>query len=173
MQENRYLHDELNGTNKVHEELFDHVFLFFGHLIQTVFSAAIGDLLCRQTLAGIGIEQFLRNRFSRHARTSLLFILKFSVFTLKFFNQSINVLYLIVVLHSRRFLIVAPCPVILALAVVIIDITTTMRMCILTESAMGNVGSQAIWRLRRRRRLYLTMCHIVGDFSTWRQTLAD
>ena len=40
-----YLHDELNWTNKVSEELLDQVFFFLSHLIQTIFLATLSDLL--------------------------------------------------------------------------------------------------------------------------------
>ena len=51
-----YLHDELNGTDKVHEELFDHVLLFLGHLIETVLFTTFDDLLRCQTLASVSVE---------------------------------------------------------------------------------------------------------------------
>lgn len=51
-----YLHDELDGTNEIHEELEDHVLLLLLHLIETELLSPGLNLGGGQTSPGVGLE---------------------------------------------------------------------------------------------------------------------
>ena len=57
-----YLHDELDGADKVHEEFEEEILLLLLHLVQTEFSAALEDFGLAETIAGVGPQKGVRHR---------------------------------------------------------------------------------------------------------------
>jgi hypothetical protein len=54
-----YLHDELDRAHEEAEELENKVLLLLLHLVETIFAAALGDLLGCETDASVGLEHVL------------------------------------------------------------------------------------------------------------------
>ena len=90
------LHDELNGADKVHEELEDEILLVLLHLIKAVLLAAGGDLGLGQTASGIGVEHILRHGLGAADLGGLLFLLIDAVDGLEIIDESVDVLVVIV-----------------------------------------------------------------------------
>ena len=94
------LHDELNGTDEVSEELEDQVLLLLPHLIETVLLLAHGDLLLSETSARVGLELVLGDD-ATGGRVLLLLLLLFgmAVLGLELVDQGVHVLVLLILVQ--------------------------------------------------------------------------
>lgn len=72
-----YLHDKLDGADKVTQKLEDQVFLFFFHLVEAEFLSPRDDLTFREAEPGVGLQQFFG-----HGSSSSSFRLLFLLFEL-------------------------------------------------------------------------------------------
>jgi len=66
------LHDELNRTDEVHQELQDQVLLLLLHLVETELSPSLLDFGGGKSDAGIGLEKILRNGTGAGTRRDVL-----------------------------------------------------------------------------------------------------
>jgi hypothetical protein len=90
-----YLHDELNGTNEVHEELQDQVLLLLLHLVQTVLLTALLNLRVGQTGAGAGLQQLLGNGTRTTGLVGLLVLrIDVGILGLELLDERVHVLVL-------------------------------------------------------------------------------
>jgi hypothetical protein len=99
-----YLHDELNGTDEVREELENQVLLLLLHLVETELAAASLNLRLGETDAGVSLEHVLGDSAATTGGGSLLLLLfeLVSILGLEVVNEGINVLILIVIVDRGR-----------------------------------------------------------------------
>ena len=97
-----YLHNELNGTNKVAEELEKQVLLLFLHLIHTILLATGMDFGFCKTNACIGLQLVFWNDASSAWGSLLLVLVVLSVAILGFelIDQSVHVLVFLLILSG-------------------------------------------------------------------------
>ena len=107
-EEKPYLHDELDGSDKVGEELEDEVLLLLLHLVETVLLAAGGDLGVGQTGAGVGLQQLVRHGTLATGLVLVLLVdlVDVAVLRLEVGNELIHVLVLLVFLGHGALLLV-------------------------------------------------------------------
>lgn len=93
------LHDELNRTDEVSEELEDQVLLLLPHLVETVLLATHGDLLLSETSARVGLELVLGDDPTGSRVVLLLLLLLFgvAVLRLELVDQGVHVLVLLLI----------------------------------------------------------------------------
>ena len=157
-----YLHDELNGADKVTEELQNQIFLLLFHLIQTVLLSPRGYIALRQAMPGICVEHLFRHRTGATGFDLFLFFLDGAISRLELIDQSIDVLVLLIVvvisllLHRSRN------------GSVVVGLMMTGLFRIVSgaiELSTGNIGAQMVrWCLVRtgNRRVLSTGDDLVG-----------
>lgn len=154
-----YLHDELNGTNEVSQELEDQVLLLFLHLIHTVLLATCCDFGLCKTNASVGLQLIFWDNASC---ARIYFVLAFlfllmPILRLELINQGIHVLIFL-------FIIVTRLPSSLLRVIV---------TCLLVESTRLDIGVQVIGVVGRgitgvRTGRTVGICHSCGR---WREAL--
>ncbi len=92
-----HLHDELNGPDKVHEELEDEVLLFLLHLIEAILLAPGLDLGVGETGAGVGVEHLFGHGTGSTGFGDLFLFDLTAILGLEIINKSINVFDLVFV----------------------------------------------------------------------------
>lgn len=99
-----YLHDELNGTDEVREELENEVLLLLLHLVETELAAASLNFGLGKTDARVSLEHVLGDSAAATGGSSLLLLLfeLVSILGLEVVNEGINVLILIVIVDRGR-----------------------------------------------------------------------
>lgn len=122
------LHDELNGTDEVHEELENHVLLLLLHLVETVLSSSLLDFGRGKTDAGIRLEEVLGDGASAGTSHGLIVLrVLLSFLGLEIVDESIDVLDVIVVLVERSNGLLADC-----------------MLLRIGEAALRDVGAEAV-----------------------------
>lgn len=93
-----YLHDELNGTNEVREELEDKVLLLLLHLVETVLAATRLDLRLSETHARVGLKHVVGDRAATTGGGLLLLVIEVvAVLRLEVVDEGIDILILILI----------------------------------------------------------------------------
>ncbi|KUI57714.1 hypothetical protein VP1G_10929 [Cytospora mali] len=95
-QDSSSLHDELDRTDEVHEELQNQVLLLLLHLVETILLAAGGNLSLSETSAGI--LWLFRNDTATSLVALLVFLIQtVSILGLKILDQGVDVLIFLVI----------------------------------------------------------------------------
>ena len=92
-----YLHDELNWTNEVSEELENHVLLLLLHLVKAILLAAKRNLRLSETSASVRLELILWDGdSSTWGGVLCLILIDVAILGLELIDESIHILVLLV-----------------------------------------------------------------------------
>jgi len=184
-----YLHDKLDGTNEVTEELEDQVLLLFFHLIETVSLPARSNFLLVQPHARVGVKQFLWYRTSTTGLDSLLLlVLDVTVRRLELLDQGVHILLFIILVSgghdlllvlrfTGRAMVVGDIVVgnIVVGNIVVASITMTNFFGVVVvraiKTAARDSSPKVIWRTCIKARVGRTV--VVGHGGWWNQKEAE